>query len=64
MLKTTAPRPKKWSEQVTRFINKNGSKGQLLNIETEVPPQPTSKTSSDSNATAISIPDSTEKVNT
>lgn len=46
------------------YINKNGSKGQLLNMETEVPPQPTSKTSSDSNATDISIPDSPEKVNT
>ena len=46
------------------YVNKNGSKGQLLNIEDTSSPQPTPEASFDSNATDISIPDSDEKVNT
>ena len=43
------------------YINKKGSKGQLLNIEDTSSPQPTPEASFDSNATDISIPQSTEK---
>ena len=45
------------------YINKNGSKGQLLNMEESSPPQPTSEASFDGNATTTSIPNSTQKVN-
>ena len=45
------------------YINKKGSKGQLLNIEDTSSPQPTPEASFDSNATDISITDSAEKSN-
>ena len=45
------------------YINKNGSKGQLLNMENEISPQPTPEASFDSNATTISIYETSEKIN-
>ena len=46
------------------YRNKNGSKGQLLNIEDTSSPQPTPEASFDSNATKIIIHKSDEKINT
>ena len=45
------------------YTNKNGSKGQLLNIEDKSSPQPTPEASFDSNATKVIISDSAEKSN-
>ena len=43
------------------YINKKGSKGQLLNIEDESSLQPTPEASFDSNATDTSISENSEK---
>lgn len=43
------------------YINKNGSKGQLLNMEDKTSPQPTPKASFDGNATTNSISQNREK---
>ena len=44
------------------YRNKNGSKGQLLNIEDSSSPQPTPEASFDSNATSNSIPENQKNV--
>lgn len=45
------------------YVNKKGSKGQLLNIEDKSSPQPTPEASFDSNATTVIIPETSEKSN-
>lgn len=46
------------------YTNKNGSNGQLLNVEKEISPQPTSETSFDGNATTNRISHIDSVVNT
>ncbi|MBO5906840.1 MAG: hypothetical protein J6Q85_01620 [Clostridia bacterium] len=46
------------------YINKKGSKGQLLNMEEKTSPQPTPEAFFDGNATNTIISDTAEKINT
>ena len=58
-----APNPTPKAVRSMNAVSDKGSKGQLLNMEENSSPQPTSKTSFDGNATNNRIPQKTEKVN-